>query len=377
MIDIGLTSLQRRTVANAVTLLAVVFVVCVVGVALYWLGRFLMFFANVFMPIAVAGIVALVLNPYYEWIYQRVGRRALPAVALVFLSLLIPVVAFVWFFGAILVDQLAGVLRQGLEWVEVGLQRAMELWPQWLADLQNGDLWQHLGELIEERADLALDVLLKAMHVTLAVGQGVFGFFAGLFSWVIFPVYLGFFLTIRSFRSSQLESLLPFLKPQLRRDVIYLAVEFVNILVSFFRGQLIVALLQGLLYAIGFSLIGLQYGFLLGLVLGILNIIPYLGSIVGLAVMIPLGFFQEGGSWMLAVGAVVVFTVVQTIESYVLTPRIMGNRTGLHPVAIIVAIFFWGTAFGGIWGMILAIPLTAFGVVFWRLLKEKYVREIL
>ena len=65
----------------------------------------------------------------------------------------------------------------------------------------------------------------------------------------------------------------------------------------------------------------------------------------------------------------------QLIESYLLTPRIMGDRTGLHPVAIIVAIFFWGSALGGILGMILAIPLTAFLVVFWRMVKEKYIQE--
>jgi predicted PurR-regulated permease PerM len=72
----------------------------------------------------------------------------------------------------------------------------------------------------------------------------------------------------------------------------------------------------------------------------------------------------------------VVFTVVQMIEAYGLTPRIMGDRTGLHPMVIIVAIFFWGSALNGIMGMILAIPLTAFLVVFWRLTREKYVTEL-
>ncbi len=72
----------------------------------------------------------------------------------------------------------------------------------------------------------------------------------------------------------------------------------------------------------------------------------------------------------------VVFAVVQSIEGYFLTPKIMGDRTGLHPVAIIIAIFFWGTALSGISGMILAIPLTAFLVVFWRLAREKYVHEL-
>ena len=74
--------------------------------------------------------------------------------------------------------------------------------------------------------------------------------------------------------------------------------------------------------------------------------------------------------------ALVVFVVVHAVEGYVLTPKIMGGRTGLHPIVIIVAVFFWGTALGGIGGMILAIPLTAFLVVFWRLAREKYIREL-
>lgn len=95
-----------------------------------------------------------------------------------------------------------------------------------------------------------------------------------------------------------------------------------------------------------------------------------------MGVSIPLAFFQEGGGLALAFWAVVVFTVVQLIESYLLTPKIMGDQTGLHPLAIIVAIFFWGTALQGIMGMILAIPLTAFLVVFWRLAREKYIQEL-
>ena len=98
---------------------------------------------------------------------------------------------------------------------------------------------------------------------------------------------------------------------------------------------------------------------------------------VGLGVALPLALLQPDGGWVRVGLVLVVFAIVQTIEAYFLTPKIMGDRTGLHPMAIIVAIFFWGTALSGILGMILAIPLTAFLVVFWRLAKEKYVRELL
>ena len=171
--------------------------------------------------------------------------------------------------------------------------------------------------------------------------------------------------------------LFPFLKPGTRDDVSYLLHEFVDIIVAFFRGQLIIAFLQGLLFAAGFSLVGLRYGFVIGLLLGFLNVIPYLGSMIGLAIAIPLALFQADGGWTTCLLVLVVFAVVQQIEGWFLTPKIMGDRTGLHFMAIIVAIFFWGTALGGILGLILAIPLTAFLASLWRLAREKYIPEIL
>ena len=134
---------------------------------------------------------------------------------------------------------------------------------------------------------------------------------------------------------------------------------------------------QGILYAVGFTAIGLRYGFVIGLVLGLLNVIPYLGSIIGLAIAIPLALAQPDGDLTLIGLTLVVFIVVQQIEGWYLTPKIMGNRTGLHFMAIIVAIFFWGTALGGILGMILAIPLTAFLASLWRLARQKWIAEIL
>ena len=129
---------------------------------------------------------------------------------------------------------------------------------------------------------------------------------------------------------------------------------------------------MGVLLAAGFSAVGLKFGLFVGLALGILNIIPYLGTIVGLAFALPLAFFQPGGGWQLAGLVLLVKVVVQAVEGWVLTPRILGHQTGLHPLTIMVAIFFWGTALGGVLGMLFAIPLTAFVVTAWRLARRKY-----
>jgi predicted PurR-regulated permease PerM len=205
-----------------------------------------------------------------------------------------------------------------------------------------------------------------------AAGIGVLGAAAFLAHLAIVPVYLFFFLLSRGGSGGAFERQLTFLSPGLRQDVIFLGREFIGIIVAFFRGQLLIALIFGGLLALGFSVVGLKFGLFLGLALGVLNIVPYLGTILGLLITLPLAFLQPEGGWQLVGLVLLVYLIVQVLEGWVLTPKIMGDRTGLHPVTIIVAIFFWGTAFGGVLGMLFAIPLTAFIVTLWRLLRHKY-----
>jgi len=262
------------------------------------------------------------------------------------------------------------------EWWSATERWVRERVPQVVEYLRRHEVLQRVSGAVEGQQDTLVEGLRAFGRGAWSAGQGVVSGVTGLLGWVVLPVYFSFFLISEQKGVPDLERYLPFLKPETRQDVAYLVRQFVDIIVSFFRGQLIVAFLQGLLFAIGFALVGLRYGFIIGLVLGFLNIIPYLGSIIGLATALPLAFFQPDGGLVKVLLVLVVFTVVQMIEGYLLTPKIMGDRTDLHPIAIIVAIFFWGSALNGIMGMILAIPLTAFLVVFWRLARDKYVREL-
>ena len=109
------------------------------------------------------------------------------------------------------------------------------------------------------------------------------------------------------------------------------------------------------------------------MILGLLNLIPYLGTILGVATNASPGFFfQTDGGWSLTLAVLAVMVLVQVIEGWVLTPNIMGSKTGLHPAVIIFSVFFWGIALDGLLGMVLAIPLSAFFVTFWRLVERKY-----
>ena len=230
------------------------------------------------------------------------------------------------------------------------------------------------AESIESKGD---QIAEKSAEVLKSAWSGLLGLFAKITYLAIIPIYLFYFLGSNRNLIDDLDKELTFLSESLREDVIFLLREFVGILVAFFRGQLLIGLLMGVGYAIGFSISGLKFGIALGLLFGLLNIVPYLGSIVGIVTTLVVAYLQpdgiaQTGEWTILIGCGVSFAVVQLIESYYLTPKIMGQQTGLHPVVVIVSIFFWGTALGGILGMIFGIPLTAFLIITWRLLCRKY-----
>lgn len=366
---------QRATVSVALTILAALVIVLAV-MGLFWVfGHFLIRFSNVFMPVAVAGVGALVFKPYYEWLCRKLRSKVF-AVIVVFLSVLVPVVGFFWFFGAVISNQIEGLVEKGPELRERFEYEVEARLPQVQQFLDEDPWGQKIKTAIEENAEGLVEGARNMGRRLFSAGAGLVGWIFGLLGWFVAPIYFVFFLLMEPDKIPRLDHHLPFLKEETRRDVVYLLHEFVAIVVSFFRGQLVIAFIGGLLYAIAFSIVGLSYGFVIGLVLGFLNLIPYLGVMIGLSVGLPTAFFQEGGGFGMVIAVVIAFIVVQLFEGYYLVPKIMGDRTGLHPMVIMIAMFFWGSALGGIFGMILAIPLTAFLVVLWRLAREKYMSEL-
>lgn len=373
--NLELTPRQQATIGVALTALAAAVILGVVLALFALLARFVSIFSSVFLPLFVAIVLALVLRPVYDLFNLRWRLPAAASVALVFVTILLPFALLLGFFGTVLVSEsteLAGRIPNLLERTQSFVE---EQWPQVKELWERYELSGRLQDFVSQQADAIWGAARRLSRSALSAGASAFRTVAAGLSWFVLPVYLAFFLMAPPL-PKDVEEFLPFFKAETRKDVVYLVREFLEIIVSFFRGQLVVALAQGVLYAVGFMLVGLQHGFTIGILLGLLNIIPYLGSMIGLAIALPLAFFQADGGVVTLGLVIAVFAIVQTVEGYYLTPKVMGGRTGLHPMTIIVAIFFWGTAFDGIAGMVLAIPLTAFLVVFWRLLKSKYITEI-
>ncbi len=369
-----LTPVQRKLVGHALGFAAIFSIVALVGLILVLVGRFVGFFSSVIWPIATAGILALILRPVVTILEVRFKLRRLSAVILLYGLFVLLVAGVIFAFAPAVISQvidfiayLPDLWRNTVAWAE-------KHFPEWLQfarrHLENPSVKSAVGTLTGQAQDFIALLAPSLKHA----GAGLFGLFGFFASLAVIPVYLFFFLlSSQDDPVRRLPEHLPFLKPEHRDDVVFLLREFIGIIVAFFRGQLLIGLIMGVLLALGFSIAGLRFGLALGLIVGLLNIVPYLGSILGLSVVLPLALFQpEGGSLGLVGACVIIFIVVQAIEGWLLTPRIMGRQTGLHPVAIIFAVFFWGHAFGGVLGMLLAVPLTAFFVTAWRLLRRKY-----
>lgn len=372
-----LSERQQKTIAAALTILAALVIVSAC-LGLFWLlASFVRYFSHVFLPLAVAGISALTFQPYYDWLHVRQKLPMPLAVAALFLSMLLPIGVIVGYFSMVVViPEVVDLIETLPNWWKELLVTLERLGPEIRTFLEKHPMGQKILPAMRGQGPMLTAGLEYLATTSMVAGTNVAGWTGVMLSWAIAPVYFVFFLTMRRANISKLEDYLPFLKEKTRKDVVFLAREFVNIIVAFFRGQIVIAFLQGIMLAIGFNIVGLRYGFVLGFLLGFLNVIPYLGSMLGLAITLPLAYLQSEGGLPTLAGVIVVLGLVQLVEGYFLTPKIMGDRTGLHPMAIIVAVFFWGAALGGILGMILAIPLTAFLVVFWRLAKEKYISEL-
>ena len=139
---------------------------------------------------------------------------------------------------------------------------------------------------------------------------------------------------------------------------------------AFFRGQLLVMLAQGIIYSIGLMAIGLDLGLLVGMLAGLASIVPYLGAIIGIGAGLFAAWFQFGDLLHLVL-VLVVFGVGQTLEGTVLTPKLVGDRIGLHPVAVIFAVLAGGQLFGFV-GILLALPAAAVIMVLLRQVHSNY-----
>jgi len=205
---------------------------------------------------------------------------------------------------------------------------------------------------------------------------GFLGLTGFLLSLILVPIYLFFLLNEKPRIQRHWKEYLPLRASPLRDEVAEVLSQINSYVTAYFRGQLLVCLVDGILIGTALTLLGLNFAPVIGAMVVVLTMIPYIGIIICWVPAVVIAAFQWG-DWAHPIWVTVIFIVIQNLEGIFYAPRIVGNYVGLHPMTVIVSIFVWGLIIGGIIGPLLAVPLTAtvkvlLGRYVWgRRLREK------
>jgi predicted PurR-regulated permease PerM len=318
--------------------------------------------APVLTPFLLAALLAYIGDPLVDRLEARKLSRTL-AVSVVFfiLSLLALVMLFIL---VPLVEKQVSVfisrLPAYIDWLQV---TAMP-WLQARFGLEEvpdiGELKQALQAHWQQAGGLAVNLLASISRS----GAALLALLANI---VLVPLVTFYMLRDWDVMVARVRDLLP---RSIEPLVVKLATESDDVLGAFMRGQLLVMLSLGVIYSVGLLLMGLDYALLIGIIAGLVSFVPYLGVIIGVLLAVAAGLFQFQDIFALW-PLIVVFGVGQLLESFVLTPLLVGDKIGLHPVAVIFAIAAFGQLFG-FFGILLALPVAAVIVVLIRHVHDHY-----
>ncbi len=319
----------------------------------------------VLTPFAAAALLAWMGDPVVDRLQKR-GFSRNGAVALVFTVMVLALIVLVLILVPAIESQIEVLARSVPVWIEWAVRTGLP-WVQAKLGL-NVTAWldpDNLLEMLRRNWKGASGIATQVLGVVTQSGFTVLGWFANL---VLIPFLTFFFLRDWDVLVRRVAGLVP-------RDrietVSVLAKESDAVLGSFLRGQFMVMLAMGVFYAVGLWGVGLEVGILIGVLAGLLTFIPYIGPttvLVGGSIAALVQF----GDWQHLVGVLAVWGIGQLLESYVLTPKLVGDRVGLGPVTVVFAVMAGGTLFGFL-GMLLALPVASVANVLIRHAHGRYV----
>ena len=303
----------------------------------------------ILMPFALASVFAYIGDPLVDRLEERKLRRT-PAVALVFVSLTLVAALGVLITLPLLLDQTQLLIQRLYGFIA------------WVQESGLPALRQYFDLPEQSSVNTAKEALSKhwsaAGGLLMYVWQQVSGSSAAVLTWLanmtLVPVVTFYLLRDWDRMMARIRVLLP---RRVEPKVVGIARECDEILGAFARGQFMVMLSLALVYMAGLWLVGLDLALVIGLIAGLASIVPYLGFIVGILAAGLAAYFQFDSWWPL-LGVAGVFGVGQVLESVYLTPTLVGDKIGLHPVIVIFAVLAGGQLFGFL-GILLALPAAA------------------
>ena len=324
--------------------------------------------APVITPFAISAVLAYLGDPLVDRLEKvslgkwKLGRTM--AVSIVFVLMLSLLTVVLLIIVPLLIEQIRTLMHLLPRWVEWLSTTALP----WLAGKLGFELKDfdsaHVSQVFK---DYWREISTAAFKVVDYVSRGGMAVAALVTNLILIPVVTFYLLRDWDPLIRATHDLLP---RNMEAEISRTLNDMDQVLGAFFRGQLMVMLALGLIYSVGLSLVGVELGVLIGMGAGLLSIVPYLGSIVGVLVAAGAAIFQFQDAFHLLM-VLLVFGVGQTAEGMYLTPKLVGDQIGLHPVTVIFAVLAGGQLFGFL-GILLALPVAAALNVLVRNMLQKY-----
>ena len=319
--------------------------------------------APVLTPFVAAAMFAYLFDPLATWLQRRGLGRTL-AVTIVFVALTLLLIVVLLLLIPYLERQIAAFFKQLPHWIDWFRDVAVP----WInakfgTEMELPDT-QQLAAIVQEHWEAAGGAAATVVSQVSKSGIAVLGWITRV---VVVPVAFFYLLRDWHLMIARIHELLP---RSIEPTVVRLARESDATLSGFVRGQLSVMIVLGTLYAIALWAVGLDVGPLIGIIAGLISFVPYLGSVTGvlMGVIAALVQYHDGLHVILVLG---VFVTGNLLEGYVLVPRLVGEKIGLHPLAVIFAILAGGELFGFL-GVLLALPIASVVMVLLRYAHERY-----
>ncbi|MDE7160248.1 MAG: AI-2E family transporter [Muribaculaceae bacterium] len=329
----------------------ILFSICTIVVVLVLLN----ILKGVLLPFLVACLIAYMLEPVVEWNmrWTRCRTRFLPVV----LTLVEALVAVSVFCAAVIpyliseCTQMADVLTKYAT-TQIRIPYISEQIHQFIRENVDFD---YLSRMLSR--EQWIELLKSSLRRSWSFLSSGLAFIFGVVSWLIVILYVIFIMLDYQRLMLSFKQLVPVTQ---RHRVFHILGDIKNAMNRYFRGQFVIAFIVGVLFSIGFVIIGLPMGVILGLFIGMLNMVPYLQliSLPITAILCLVGVAAGAPDfWVLFGEAMAVYVVVQCIQDLYLTPKIMGRAMGLNPAIILLSLSVWGSLLGFM-GLIVALPLT-------------------
>lgn len=333
----------------------------------YWAIGAVIFFAlmwflgDVLLPFILGGAIAYFLDPIADRLEAR-GFSRMTAVIIISVGVTLLAVLAVLLVLPLLISQAIALVGAAPELVREFMQFLTDRFPSLLDE--NSALRSTLADLARVLQENGPAILQSAVSsVSSLMNYAVIA--------VIAPIASVYLLYDWDNMIAKVDALLPRDHAQTIRA---LASDIDEVISSFVRGMGTVCLIMGTYYAIALSLVGLQFGVVIGLIAGLVTFIPYVGALLGGVLAIGLALFQFWGDWVSIAAVAAVFAAGQAAEGNVITPKLVGESVGLHPVWLLIALSVFGALFGFV-GMLIAVPLAASLGVLVRFAAGHYTRS--